>query len=313
MKMGIPDIISPVDRDLLSDYIDYLLIERRVSKATVNVYTGEIQRYLGYLHSKGLKVEQAQDTHIVAFLQERTEVTDLSARTQSKIMSALRSFHRYLNDMEIRSDDPLLLVDMPKMPQRLPVSASYNAVDAILAAIDSDSGDPLAVRDRALFELIYSCGLRVSEVCALQLSDYHKQEQLLRVMGKGNKQRIVPVGAYAAEALQRYLETARPTLIAHHIHEHALFIGRRGKKLTRALIWKRCKQYCAIAGVDATVHTLRHSFASHLLRGGADLRTVQELLGHSDIRTTEIYTHTETEDLLQSYRTYHPDGEADHT
>ncbi len=307
-----PDTLSSVDRELLSDYTDYLLIERRVSRATVEVYTDEVSRYMQYLQNQQISVEFVQAPHIVSFLGERTQQNRLSARTQSKIMSVLRSFHRYMNDMEIRDDDPLLLVDMPKMPQRLPVSASYNAVDAILAAIDSDSGDPLAVRDRALFELIYSCGLRVSEVCALRLSDYHKQEQLIRVIGKGDKQRIVPVGAYAAEAMQHYLEGARKTLIANHLHETALFVGRRGKPLTRALVWKRFKQYCAIAGVDATVHTLRHSFASHLLRGGADLRTVQELLGHSDIRTTEIYTHTETEDLLQSYRTYHPDGESDH-
>ena len=205
----------------------------------------------------------------------------------------------------------MLLVDMPKQPKVLPRGAGYDAVDAILNVIDISTNDPLAIRDRALFELIYSCGLRVSEVCAVNQADYHRDKRIISVIGKGDKQRILPVGEYAAEALERYIERSRSQLLGTHIHEQRLFVGRRGKPLTRALVWKRFKEYCSLAGVDAKVHTLRHSFASHLLRGGADLRTVQELLGHSDIRTTELYTHTDTEALLQSYRQFHPEGEPD--
>lgn len=299
------------DIDLLADYKDYLLIERRVSASTVAVYATEITRLLGFLRSKSVAVEHVSVELIVAYIIQRSSSVQLSQRTQSKILSSLRSFFRYLNDSDIRSDDPVSLIDMPKLPTILPKSASYDAVDAILNAIDTSTKDVLAIRDKALFELIYSCGLRVSEVCSLKLSDYLQERHLIRIIGKGDKERLVPIGDFAKEALFDYLTQARSHLVGTHIHEQTLFLGRRGKPLTRALVWKRFKEYCMVAGVDAKVHTLRHSFASHLLRGGADLRTVQELLGHSDIRTTEIYTHTETEDLLQSYRRFHPEGESD--
>lgn len=305
--------MHPADSELLVDYTDYLLIERRVSNATVSVYATEIARYLSFLRSRAISVEDVQVETLVAYIIDRTSVKQLSQRTQSKLLSALRSFHRYLNDSEIRDDDPVALIDMPKIPATLPKSVSYNAVDSILDAIDTSTGDPLAVRDKALFELVYSCGLRVSEVCSLKLSNIQQERSLIRVIGKGDKERLVPIGDIAQEALAYYLAKARPQLVSNHHTEQTLFLGRRGKPLTRALVWKRFKEYCAIAQVDAKVHTLRHSFASHLLRGGADLRTVQELLGHSDIRTTEIYTHTETEDLLQSYRRFHPEGEPDKT
>ena len=303
--------MQPTDIDLLADYRDYLLIERRVSASTVAVYASETARFLQFIGDRSLSVEQVRVETIVAYIVQRSSSVQLSQRTQSKVLSALRSFFRYLNDSNIRSDDPVSLIDMPKLPTLLPTSASYDAVDAILDAIDTSSGDVLAIRDKALFELIYSCGLRVSEVCSLRLSDYLNERQLIRIIGKGNKERLVPIGDYAREALAEYLCRSRVHLVGAHMHEQTLFLGRRGKPLTRALVWKRFKEYCLVAGVDAKVHTLRHSFASHLLRGGADLRTVQELLGHSDIRTTEIYTHTETEDLLQSYRRFHPEGESD--
>ena len=303
--------MQPTDIDLLVDYRDYLLIERRVSASTVAVYASETARFLQFIGDRSLSVEQVFVETIVAYIVQRSSSVQLSQRTQSKVLSALRSFFRYLNDSDIRSDDPVSLIDMPKLPTLLPTSASYDAVDAILDAIDTSSGDVLAIRDKALFELIYSCGLRVSEVCSLRLSDYLQERQLIRIIGKGNKERLVPIGDYAKEALAEYLCRSRVHLVGAHMHEQTLFLGRRGKPLTRALVWKRFKEYCLVAGVDAKVHTLRHSFASHLLRGGADLRTVQELLGHSDIRTTEIYTHTETEDLLQSYRRFHPEGESD--
>ena len=311
MKTERTEQLHPADEQLLIDYQDYLLIERRVSQATVAVYIAEIDRYLRYLRTRLISVEDAQPEAIASFLHERVTAQQISERTQAKIVSALRSFHRYLNEADIREDDPVSLVDMPRQPKILPRIASYDAVDAILHAIDTETDDPLAVRDKAMFELIYSCGLRVSEVCTVTSADYRSDQRLIVVIGKGNKQRILPVGEYAGEALDRYIATARVHLLGAHIHEQRLFIGRRGKPLTRALVWKRFKQYCALAGVDAKVHTLRHSFASHLLRGGADLRSVQELLGHSDIRTTELYTHTDTEQLLQSYRRFHPEGEPD--
>lgn len=303
--------MHPVDAALLEDYRDYLVVDRRVSSATVEVYNAEIARYLAFIRSHQVSVEEASSDHVVAYLISRSSQDGISQRTQGRNMSALKSFHRYLNESAIRTDDPTPLIDMPKLPKTLPKSVSYDAVDAILAVIDTTDSSGLGIRDKALFELVYSCGLRVSEVCNLQVSDYRHEDKLLRVVGKGDKERLVPVGSYAREALESYLSQVRPTLVGPNIQEQTLFLGRRGKPLTRALVWKRFKSYCALAGVDAKVHTLRHSFASHLLRGGADLRTVQELLGHSDIRTTQIYTHSDTEDLLQSYRRFHPEGEPD--
>jgi integrase/recombinase XerD len=303
--------MHPIDSALLEEFRDYLVVDRRVSSATIAVYTAEITRYLTFLRSRKITVEEASAEHITSFLIQRSTQDGISQRTQGKNMSALKSFHRYLNDVSIREDDPTVLIDMPKMPQTLPISVSYDAVDAILAVIDTTDSAGLGIRDKALFELVYSCGLRISEVCSLQISDYLHDDRLLRVVGKGDKERMVPVGDYAQKALDTYLMESRPKLLGVHIHERSLFIGRRGKGLTRALVWKRFKSYCELAGVDAKVHTLRHSFASHLLRGGADLRIVQELLGHSDIRTTQIYTHSDTEDLLQTYRRFHPEGEPD--
>lgn len=298
-----------VMRALLEDFRDYLSVERRVSAATVAVYGAQAVRYLGFLERNDLAPENVMARDIGRYLVEHSVDAGISSRTQAKNISALRSFHRFLIDSGMREDNPVDLIDMPKLPLSLPASVSYDAVERLLSVIDSN--DSLGVRDIALFELTYSCGLRVSEVCSLQLTDYREAQRTVRIIGKGNKERLVPVGDYALQAVGRYLTEVRPLLLGSHIHEKTLFLGRRGKPLTRALVWKRFKAYCEQAGVDAKVHTLRHSFASHLLRGGADLRSVQELLGHSDIRTTQIYTHADTEDLLQSYRQFHPDGEPD--
>lgn len=294
---------------MIEDFKDYLSVERRVSTATVQVYASEVARYLIYLEKTDNTARQASLQDVESYLVCRSRESTLSPRTQARNISALRSFHRFLSNSEIREDNPLELITMPKLPARLPKSVSIDSVEQLLEVIDAHS--PLGIRDIALFELIYSCGLRVSEACFLKLGDYREAERTLRVVGKGDKERLIPIGMPAVEALRRYLDEARPRLLGNHIHERRLFIGRRGKPLTRALVWKRFKSYCATSGIDANVHTLRHSFASHVLRGGADLRSVQELLGHSDIRTTQIYTHTDTEDLLQSYRTFHPEGESD--
>lgn len=300
------------DKALLEDYRDYLAVERRVSLATVAIYTAEAFRYLEYLRTQGnVGCDQATVQKLIDYLVFRSAQGVLSQRTQARNVSCLRSFHRFLCDSRIRQDNPVDLLQAPKSPTKIPRIASYDTVDLILSCIDENDPSGLGYRDRTLFELIYSCGLRISEACSLKVSDFLVARKLLRVVGKGDKERIIPIGDIAYSYLKTYLETIRPMLIGSHIHEKTLFLGRRGCSLTRALVWKRFKEYCALCGVDAKVHTLRHSFASHLLRGGADLRSVQELLGHSDIRTTQIYTHTDTEDLQQAYRTFHPDGEPD--
>lgn len=293
---------------LLDDYYDYLTLERRLSKATVSVYCREIQHYLRYLDAKNLDATSVSVQDISLFLVDRSQDGNLEAKTQARNLVALRSFHKFLVHRKYRPDNPAELLDPPKLPSKLPRTVSYDAVDALLSVIDRNDPSGLGMRDLTMFELIYSCGLRVSEANSLRVGDYYPKEGIIRVIGKGDKQRIVPVGEVAKEYLAVYIRDIRPKLLGPHFKEQTLFVGRYGKPLTRALIWQRFKRYCELAGIDAKVHTLRHSFATHLLRGGADLRSVQELLGHSDISTTQIYTHVDTDDLRDAFMKYHPDA-----
>lgn len=298
---------------LLEDYYDYLIVERRVAKTTAESYVHLARVHLEYVDTHQLSCDTVKIEHIASFIADRAENLELSRRTQAKNISALRSFYRFLCDSGVRDDNPVKLLDAPKIPLTIPKAVSYDAVDMFLESIDGLDDPILAIRDRALFELIYSCGLRVSEVCSLRVEDVRRQEKVVRIIGKGDKERVVPIGDISIEKLDEYIRDARSVLAGNHIHEKTLFLGRRGVKLTRALVWKRFKQYCAKIDLDAKVHTLRHSFATHLLRGGADLRSVQELLGHSDIRTTQIYTHTTTDDLRTAFDQFHPGAHPEKT
>ncbi len=291
--------------DIFVDYQDYLLLERRLSAATVSLYSQEVGCYLKTLERMELVPESVTPQQVAMYLVERSHGGTLQPRTQARNMCALRSFHKFLIHVDLRKDDPVSLLDVPKVAMPLPQVISSQVVDALLDAIDTS--DLLGVRDAALFELIYTCGLRVTEAVTLRIGDYFPAEALVRVIGKRDKQRIVPVGEVASEKLSRYVSEVRPTLLGKHFREQTLFVGRRGKPLTRALVWKRFKEYCALAGIEAHVHTLRHSFATELLAHGADLRSVQELLGHSSLATTQIYTHVQTQELQQQFHKFHPD------
>lgn len=297
-----------VDEGLLLDYRDYLAVERRVSNSTIAVYTQEACRYLAFLARHHLDCATVDVQVLSSYIVERSLHGTISKRSQAKNISALRSFYRYLCDAQLRQDNPVDLIDIPRLPVSVPRSASYDDIDRLLESIDGLGNETLRLRDKALFETIYSCGLRVSEACSLRIEDVGLHEGVLRVLGKGNKERLVPLGDQATRLLEEYLTTVRPQLAGNHIHQRSVFLGRRGEPLTRALVWKRFKQYCARLGLEAKVHTLRHSFATHLLRGGADLRSVQELLGHSDIRTTQIYTHADTDDLREAFDRFHPES-----
>lgn len=303
--MSIPEVPSA---RLSDDFHEYLMLERRLSRATVSVYRREVSLYLQYFDDRNMSVITVTASDISHYLVDRSGDGKLTARTQARNMTALRSFHRFLVHRKYRHDNPMELLDPPKLPVSLPRAVSYDAVDALLSVIDRDDPSGLGMRDLAMFELIYSCGLRVSEANSIRIGDYFPKEGVIRVIGKRDKQRIIPVGEVAKDYLAKYIADVRPKLLGAHFREQALFVGRRGEPLTRALIWKRFKHYCDIAGIDAKVHTLRHSFATHLLRGGADLRSVQELLGHSDIGTTQIYTHVDTDDLRDAFMRHHPDA-----
>ena len=286
------------DRALLEEYLDYLLLEQRLGKATIEVYAHEVGSFFaGITQSIETIQSGAIEHYLVASAKERC----LTERTVARNLSALRSFFVYLQKERIREDNPLEQISSARAPGDAPFFFTVEEVDLLLESIETDT--LLGKRDRTIFELIYSCGLRISEACDLKVGDYTKDA--LRVLGKRNKMRIVPVGEVAASALALYLTEVRPQLVKARATEQTLFVGRRGKKLTRQAIFKRFQLYAKPLGLEGKVHTLRHSFATHLLAGGADLRSVQELLGHSDIQTTQIYTHIETSTLKQAYDTYH--------
>jgi len=227
----------------------------------------------------------------------------LSRKTMARVVSSVHSFFKYLRLEGLRADDPSALIETPRQERSLPSVLAPGEVDRFLATLDG--GDPRSLRDRALFELIYSCGLRISEASSLCFDQLYLDERVIRVIGKRKKERIVPFGEEAAARLKDYLLLGRPAL-AKAGRSDRVFLSQSGRGISRKGIWKRFDRARTSAGVDAKVHTFRHSFATHLLAGGADLRTVQELLGHSDIATTQIYTHIESEALGDYHGEYFP-------
>ncbi len=293
-----------MDDLLLARYGDYLRAELRLAPTSVDTYLREARGYLAYLAASERAGSEADSEDIAGYIGERRSRVD--QRTVSKCLSAIRSLHHFLVVDRVREDNPAEIVDMPKLRRRIPDVLSAPDVDRFLAAIEPET--PLGLRDRALFELIYSCGLRVSEAVGLTRTSIVREEALVRVLGKGDKERLVPLGEVARKRMDDYLAVGRPRLLRSSRRTERLFVGRGGKALTRKGIWKRFKEIAAKAGLDAKVHTLRHSFATHLLQGGADLRTVQELLGHADISTTQVYTHLDKEDLRRLHNAHHPRG-----
>lgn len=301
-----------VDR-ILSDYEDYLKIDLRLSLNTVEAYRRGCADFLSYINedeNAALSTISAGD--IISYLNAKRLKSDggkniaLSQRTISRILSSLRSFFNYLVLENIRDDNPAKTVDMPKLNKKLPEVLTIEEIDLFLAEIDIEK--PSGLRDRALFELIYSCGLRVSEAVSLSFGGLFLEESLIRVRGKGDKDRFVPLGDEVKYWLGRYLEEGRPALIKKTDNSGRIFLNYRGQPLTRKGMWKRFHAIAEKLNLEAKIHTLRHSFATHLLQGGADLRSVQELLGHTDISTTQIYTHLSRDDLKENHMHFHPRG-----
>ena len=290
--------------ELLERYRDHLQIELRLSAQTVATYLRECEAAAAFAERSGRRLSDLDSSAIVDYLVQRdADGVPLEQRTLAKLLSALRSFYQFCILERLRTDNPAKRIGSPRVPHRLPGVLSVDQVDRLLDAIDTSHRG--GVRDVALFELIYSCGLRISEAVGLDLGDLFLGEALIRVRGKGDKQRLVPVGETATARLSEYLTHERPHLAGDHSGD-ALFLNRRGARLSRKGMWKRFHEHAAAIGIEAKVHTLRHSFATHLLQGGADLRSVQELLGHADIGTTQIYTHVDREEMRAYHRRYHP-------
>ena len=289
----------------LRAFYGYLISAEARAQLTAQTYLGTLKLFQQQLGTDHL-IEDASEKDCIDFILARAQ-EGVTGKTLAKDRAALRSFYRFLQLENIRADNPAEQLENPRREKTLPPVLSPEQVDTLLAAIPLDT--PNGIRDRALFELIYSAGLRVSEAAALSLEDIFFNEQLIKVSGKGGKERIIPFGAQAEQSLAVYLQTARPLLLnpaatQHTVTTGAVFLNCRGNRLTRKGIWKRLQDFERLSGVTTKIHTLRHSYATHLLAGGADLRSVQCLLGHSSITTTQIYTHIEDKDLAAYHRRF---------
>ncbi len=291
--------------DLAERFGDWLAASQGLAPGTVAAYTADARAFISFLETAGKSLTDAAIGDVAAWAAAR-QLGGAEARTLAKASSALRSLFRFLVDEGLAEANPARLLDSPRVPMRIPRCLAPEEVDRLLACCDT--ADPVGLRDAALFELVYSCGLRASEATDLTLERVSLAEGIVRVMGKGSRERLVPVGGRATAMLKRYLAEARPNLARAGRPADALFLGRLGRKLSRKTVWRSFKRLAALAGLEGTAHTLRHSFATHLLSGGADLRSVQELLGHADIATTQIYTHVSQDALRRVHNTLHPRG-----
>ena len=285
---------------LLEQFYTDLILVKRAAQKTAITYKISAEEFLHWLVAQQIKLRDVTAINIIYFLTER-KTQGCSELTIAKDISALRALGDYLVRKNYWPENHSLMLDRPKASRHLPSVLSLEQIEQLLSSIDDST--PLGIRDKALFELIYSCGLRISEACSLQVANVHLEEHLILVTGKGDKERIVPFGEIAAQKLQKYLDEVRPGLVkGRNISE--VFVNYKGEPISRKGVWKRFQQMEALSGVHSKVHTLRHSFATHLLAGGADLRSVQELLGHSDLSTTTIYTHVTDTQLENAHKKY---------
>lgn len=285
---------------LLNQFYTDLLLVKRDSEQTAITYKISAEEFLNWLVTEHIKLKDVSVQNLLYYIIKRKE-DGCSELTIAKDISGLRALGDYLERKGMWSENPAMELDKPKAARNLPKVLSIEQIDSLLDSIDKTSLS--GKRDDALFELVYSCGLRISEVCTLKLANLHLEERLILVHGKGDKERLVPFGDRAYEKLLVYLQEVRPELVkGRNVAE--LFVNYRGEAISRKGVWKRFKELEALSGVEAKVHTLRHSFATHLLQGGADLRSVQELLGHSDLSTTTIYTHVTDKQLEEAHEKY---------
>ncbi|MDR0933036.1 MAG: site-specific tyrosine recombinase XerD [Victivallales bacterium] len=297
------------ERDF-KDFIRFLTIERGLSRNTADAYRRDLEDFANYLSDRNIdSFRLASRENIVDYLNFEHEERAMEPATIARRLVAIKMLFRHFEDEELIEKNPAELLDSPKLWRTLPDFLTVNEVDAFLNAYSED-GDPLELRNRTMLELLYASGLRVSELTDLRLNAVNFEDRIVRVIGKGSKTRVVPTGDVAIALLQRYITTARPILAAKNPSSPLLFLSRNGRKLDRERIWSIVKEASIIAGIRKNLHphTLRHSFASHLLANGADLRVIQEMLGHADIGTTEIYTHVDAARLHEIHRKFHPRG-----
>ena len=287
------------------DFLNMLRVERNVSNHTIDAYKRDIHQYLTYVSDLDIKnLSDVKSTHIRDYIRVLSD-GGMAPASISRIISSIRTYYRFLSSENILDENPVLLINNPKLPKKLPDVLSEKEISLIINAIQESS--QFYQRDKAIIELLYSCGIRVTELCNLEMSNLFIDEDLIRVMGKGNKERLLPLGVRSKKYLDDYIKHSRNS----HIKKSGssfVFVSRNGNQLTRAMINIILNKWTQVSGLKKSVspHKLRHSFATHLLEGGADLRFVQALLGHSDISTTQIYTHIDKHYLKEVYKIHHP-------
>ncbi len=292
--------------DHVQDFIHYLIVERGLSKNTVDSYRRDLEQYVLFIEKVEniSDINQIQRANIIGYLLHLKE-NGKATTTIARNIASIRSFHQFLLREKASESDPSVHIETPKAERKLPKVLAMNEVEALLDT--SDTHETFGIRDKAMLELLYATGIRVTELVSLDLADVHLSMGFLRCLGKGNKERIIPLGKMATGAIQTYLDNGRPAL-SKGKSGNALFLNHHGNRLSRQGFWKILKQLAKKANIEKelTPHTLRHSFATHLLENGADLRAVQEMLGHADISTTQIYTHVSKTRLKDIYAAYHP-------
>jgi integrase/recombinase XerD len=290
----------------IKEYQNYLKLERGLSKNTIDNYTFDIEKLVLFLSQKEIKISPIQITEevIQQFIYEMA--SQVNPRSQSRLISGLKSFFNYLIFEDYRNDTPLELIEVPKTGRKLPDTLSTIEIDLLIQAIDLST--PEGERNKAMLETLYSCGLRVSELISLKLSDLFFEEGFIKITGKGNKQRFVPVGKSTIKIVTTYVNQVRVHLSIQKNFEDTLFLNRRGRQLTRAMLFTIIKNLAIKINLNKTIspHTFRHSFATHLLENGADLRSIQLMLGHESITTTEVYMHLDRKFLSEVLKNYHP-------
>jgi integrase/recombinase XerD len=291
----------------IDNFIDALWSQKGLAPLTLSAYQQDLRKFSAWLHTQGEEIHNASQANIQSYLSQRFSA-GASARSNARLLSTLRQYFRHLIKTGERKDNPTALISAPKVHQILPLTLTEQDVACLLEAPDVETS--YGIRDRCMLELMYSSGLRVSELVSLEVSQVNTRLGLVRLTGKGNKERVIPVGEEALFWLSRYTEYSRPQLVRDRVLNDALYLSSRGTAITRQAFWQHVKKYSLKAGIKTgySPHSLRHAFATHLLNHGADLRSVQMLLGHSSLSTTQIYTHIAQARLQNLHATHHPRG-----
>ena len=293
-------------KEQVDDYLRFGQIERGQSDNTIAAYRQDLYEFLKFLEEENFNSWPTEAIDIDAFLARQKDLNKASSSI-SRLISSLRKFYQWLARQNIQKLNPMIEIDAPKKEQRLPIALTEKEMNDLL--LQPDTNKKLEIRNRAMLETMYATGMRVSEVINLKLEDVHEELNLVKVFGKGSKERLIPISEVALDWIKKYQEEVRmPLLMKKGRNTEIVFLNNRGSALTRQAVWQMIKRYCQQAGItkDVTPHTLRHTFATHLLENGADLRVVQEILGHSDISTTQIYTNLTQKHIIQVYRDTHP-------